>query len=851
VFRARPDGTGIEPVFTAGMDNPVDVAFLPSGDRIVSGTFFQHPADGKRDGLIHAIYGGIYGKDHDPIHEPAHKWTAPTLMPVMTHLGPAAACGLHRYEHDAFGAEYRDNLFACQFNLRTVSRHVLIPEGSTYRTDDSRFVWSDDVDFHPTDVIEAADGSLLVVDTGGWYKLCCPSSQLVKADVPGGVYRVRKAGGHKVADPRGVEVDLSKLDGYAIADQLGDPRPAVQKKAADYIINLAREQPLYASTILLLTKVKAEGRSLPPPPAQRNAIWVAAKLSTPESRQFVRHSLLTDDDSVFCVAAHVLGLWRDRHEESNWGLTQGLDSKTLRRRRAAAEALGRIGDRKAVPDLLAALADNRNDRSLDHALTYALIEIGDAKATALGLTHTSPRVRRAVLAALQAIDPTYLPADIVLRGFTTDADPAVRETAWWVAGKHPDWGDKLVGHFRERLAQQRPTREQFEDLVTRLAAFGTNPAVQTLIAEFAAAEPGSTAADACRQAMARSGVRAVPAGWLESLVHPAGSGVPRMIEEVAAVVRSLPAPKAYPADLAAAFRKSAGNTDVPDKYRLLALAAIRPGLADVPDDLFALLAAAVRADRPGDERATAADVLARATLPPARLAAVAGLLPAAAPTERSRLVEAFVRAADESAGLALVAALRDPKVRPSVRAEVVKPILDKYPAAVKAEAAKLYAELDAARAGERERLEAIAKELPAGDVRRGQVVFNSQKAACVSCHKIGYVGGLVGPDLTRIGGVRTERDLLESIVYPSASFVRSYEPVRLTTKDGAVHQGILKRDAPDEVVLTVAADKEVRVRREDVEEIAPGSVSVMPAGLDAQISRQELADLIAFLRASK
>ena len=39
----------------------------------------------------------------------------------------------------------------------------------------------------------------------------------------------------------------------------------------------------------------------------------------------------------------------------------------------------------------------------------------------------------------------------------------------------------------------------------------------------------------------------------------------------------------------------------------------------------------------------------------------------------------------------------------------------------------------------------------------------------------------VGPDLTRIGGIRTERDLIESIAYPSVSFVQSYEPVLVAT----------------------------------------------------------------------
>src|SRR5437868_556664 len=110
IFRCRPDGSSIEPVMTGGMDNPVEVVFTPGGERIFTTTFFQHPGGGRRDGLVHAVYGGIYGKDHGVIYN--HPWTSPHLMPVLTHLGPAAPCGLARYESRVFGTDYQDNLFA-------------------------------------------------------------------------------------------------------------------------------------------------------------------------------------------------------------------------------------------------------------------------------------------------------------------------------------------------------------------------------------------------------------------------------------------------------------------------------------------------------------------------------------------------------------------------------------------------------------------------------------------------------------------------------------------------------------------------------------------------------------------
>jgi putative heme-binding domain-containing protein len=155
-------------------------------------------------------------------------------------------------------------------------------------------------------------------------------------------------------------------------------------------------------------------------------------------------------------------------------------------------------------------------------------------------------------------------------------------------------------------------------------------------------------------------------------------------------------------------------------------------------------------------------------------------------------------------------------------------------------------------AKQKERLEDLLQSVTkGGDIRRGQAVFMSTKAACASCHQFGYLGGNIGPDLTRIGGIRNERDLLESIAFPSASFVRSYEPIVVATREGKIISGVLKKDAPDEVVLTINATETARIAREEIDEIRPGTVSVMPSGLDQQLTREELTDLIAFLKAAK
>ena len=160
------------------------------------------------------VYGRRFAQQHHACH------------PV------GAACGLCRYESTAFGADYQNNLFATTFNLHKITRHVLKHAGASFSTEDSDFLTCTDVDFHPTDVLEDKDGSLLVVDTGGWYKLCCPTSQLEKPAVLGAIYRVRRDGTMPIADPRGRDLDWKGMTPEGLAALLADPRPAVVARLA-------------------------------------------------------------------------------------------------------------------------------------------------------------------------------------------------------------------------------------------------------------------------------------------------------------------------------------------------------------------------------------------------------------------------------------------------------------------------------------------------------------------------------------------------------------------------------------------------------------------------------------------
>jgi putative heme-binding domain-containing protein len=814
------------------MDNPVDVIFTPGGERIFTTTFLQRPAAGNRDGLIHAVYGGVYGKDNDVIYEPGHRWTSPGLMPVLTHLGPAAPCGLHRLESAEFGPEYNDNVFACQFNLRKVSRHVLKPSGSTFVTEDHDLVVSDNTDFHPTDVIEDADGSLLVVDTGGWYKLCCPSSQLVKADVLGAIYRIRKTGSHAVVDARGRMIGWKTLAATDLAGLLADPRPAVRRQAIE---RLAALGPDAASA---LTPILTNRQSSPI--ASRAAISAACRIDSNLARRLIHEVMQHDDETV--VQAAILAASTNRERAAVAQLTRLLKSSSLHNRRAAAEGLGRIGKAES-PLLIEALADPKVDRILEHSLTFALMELQDREALENALSHSNPRVRRCVLMALDQTGADLKP-QLVL-DCLQDSDAALRDVARWIALRHPQWDAELSAYLYERMRTSELTDAERAALVELLAKLAKGPAVQKVLAESAAADD-RTVSSIALAAMAASGEKELPSAWAASLLAHLVANSPQVAAALA-VVRAVPPAKADAEKVSAALAKVA-ESDAPAEVRLTALAATSGGLKAVSPLQLELLLSHIHRDQPANLRSLAADSLSRSTLTPGQLQQLAAGLSAAAPLELDRLLSPFAQSLDEAAGKALLVALRAPELRAALTVDAVRQRLAKYPPAVQDEAEQLYAQLDAEFAQQRSRLEETLAALPTGDIRRGQAVFNSTKTSCRACHTIGYVGGKNGPDLTRIGQIRQPRDLLESILFPSSSFVRSYEPMAIRTLDGQVHNGIVKSDTPTEIVLTVAADKEVRIARDEIEVAQPGKVSIMPAGLDKQLTLQELADLVEFLK---
>lgn len=786
ILRAHPDGSGLEVVLSGGMDNPVQVAFTPEGEPILISTFIDLSQPGRRDGLAHAVYGGVFGKANDALEEPLVTRTG-DLLPAMTHFGPAAACALTRFEGDAFGPAYRDNLFATLFNLRKVTRHILRPRGATFATDDSDFLTSDHPDFRPTDVLQDADGALLVVDTGGWYKLCCPSSQLAKADVLGAIYRVR------------------------------------------------RHRPDASPNLPIRT------------PSERAAAF--ARVVQPPS--FDPHSEIAALKRL-ALRAHPDDAPRLRQTLAREIPNATMAPEAARRARVAAEGLGRMGDRVAVPILIEAVARlGTADRFLEHSLLYALIEIADASAMRPFLNAPDPFARRAALLTLEQIpEGGLLPAD-VLPSLVAVSEP-LRITARWVAQRHPEWGPQLAAFVDQELDGPNLDPAERERRTSLLPLVVSNPDGQRLIARLLSGDrvlPGTRVA--ALHAVASARLKEPPASWIPAIAAiVANPTSPAAVREAAIqAARHLNVPRDGDPRLTKALQSLVRDARQPAPLRLDAIAALPP-TSVLEETEFALLEASLSPDRPATERLAAATALARLETSVEQRARLLPVVAQVGPLELPRLLAVFAPGGDLALGRSLLNALATSKALRSLRPEDLLPHLSHFPEPVPNEAGALLNSRRFDASEDARRLDELLAELQQlhGDVRRGQALFNSPQAACSACHRLGYLGGDLGPDLTSIGTIRTERDLLEAVVFPSASFVRSYEPWLAVDARGETHSGVLRRESADEVVLGVGPGADVRIPRSELAEWTPSTVSTMPSGLDEQLTRQELADLLAFLK---
>jgi putative heme-binding domain-containing protein len=130
------------------------------------------------------------------------------------------------------------------------------------------------------------------------------------------------------------------------------------------------------------------------------------------------------------------------------------------------------------------------------------------------------------------------------------------------------------------------------------------------------------------------------------------------------------------------------------------------------------------------------------------------------------------------------------------------------------------------------------------NTENGHQIFTK---TCTPCHVFSGEGHAVGPDLT---GIRNQPGdvLLLHIIVPEFEIMPIYTQYNVETKDGRSVSGILAAETPSSVTLKQALGVQEQVQRSNIASMTSSSLSLMPQELEKTMSKQDLADLVGYLK---
>jgi len=135
-----------------------------------------------------------------------------------------------------------------------------------------------------------------------------------------------------------------------------------------------------------------------------------------------------------------------------------------------------------------------------------------------------------------------------------------------------------------------------------------------------------------------------------------------------------------------------------------------------------------------------------------------------------------------------------------------------------------------------------------GNVDRGRLLYQASK--CASCHggENANTSNALGPSLTGVAKRFSSEDLFRAIFEPNRDISDRYRATKVLTTDGTILTGMKIYDSIDGITLQLADGAIARINQADIEEKATADQSLMPAGLIDSQSKNELADLYAYLK---
>ena len=781
IWSCRPDGLDLRWHALVAGDNPVKLDFTPEGDVIGSmNLYYSRP---RGDVIVHWLRGGVYPReDQMKVIEGLPRTLE--VMPVVHNFGHVAVSGCAFHRSGALDPDWRGHLFVTHFNTGRITRLEMTRDDATFKIAEHEFLKMGSADAHLTDVLEDRDGSLLVVDTGGWFRNGCPSSLIAKPDVAGAIYRIGRQGGAAQCEPW----DAATAEVWMLA----------RKGGAD-------------SVKQLIEQLDAEDLNV-----ARAAANALASLADPAAAEALAAALYQRDPAVQLAATAALGALPELGEKATSVLLRQLDG-----------TLDPALEHQTMETLIRSLA-NRSETLV------AKLGAGD-----------SANAQRRILRILEQMPASPLTAAHVIPLLDSE-DATLAQAAAEILARHPAWRPALAEHVTARAGDATLPPNQLALLETALKSGATDAGVRTLLTHFITSEDADEQRTAWR-ILAASSAGTPEASWIPPLILALTSSAPGDQSLVIAAIAHFHAP-----ELDAALADFAADEKLPLALRLRALAAAPKANTVLSADSFRFLEDTLTQSPSASARLEAARLLSTAKLNKDLLLKLAPVLTKIGPLELRELLATVRRAKEPEVGTSWATALRDAPALGSVSESEVRTVFSSQAPEVFEIVAPAIRAAAAESETQRRRLDTLpAQVAERGRPEEGRVLFTSGKGACVSCHRIGDAGNVVGPELTTIGGIRTTRDILESVLFPNASTAQGYEAHTVETASGQSLLGVIRRNLPDAIVLVDPTGQEQTIPRAQITGLQALPTSLMPAGLDRTLTEQELLDLVAFLASRK
>ena len=830
VLRCNLDGSNLE-VVAYGMRNPQELAFDAHGNLW---TVDNNCDRGDAARLIWILDGSDAGWriNYQTQPDPC-PWLTESLwemgdhaasqLPPIGYVGHGPS-GLAYYPGTGMPDHFNDRFFMCNFPTDILSFRVQ-PKGASFEVlDIEPFIGN----LWATDIAFGLDGGVYFSDwVHGWTK---PEK--------GRLFHVFNT--EASADPTLIEIQTLLATGV---DHLPPDELVLVLRHRDMRLRQAAQfalAKLGGAVVPMLEEVLKQPEH---PLARLHAIWALGQIA-PQAHNALpplRAVLADDDVEVRCQAAKTLGDQRDADAVAP--LMTLLHDDQPRVRVHAGIALSRVGNPIALQPIVDMLRVSDDDPYLRHAGVMVMTRCGDGRFVEQLIDDESPAVQLAALVAMRRMgNPNiarFLDSSnprLVLEAARAINDVPINEATEYLAHM-TDQDDIHVDALRRAMYAAFRVGD-----ANRLADAAANEHVDPTLRVMAAHllglwsdPPNRDVVTGAWQPMSSHAIEPAHtalAGLFAEL-HPATPA-----DVTVEAVRAISKLRAHP--LADQVHQVFADTAYPPTARAAALGA----LGDLADER--LLAAVQSAFKGSDEAVTvqALQVLDGLDLPNAATV-LEGVIVAEGPIRvRQAAAKALGKLGDRKALAALQRcferAMSD-RLPPAVHLEIFEAI----EAGGTLDLKQLLIDFDNVRKN-RPIAERHIELLEGGDVEAGRAVFlQKPQAQCFRCHQLNGQGGVVGPDLTRIGAQRKPHELLESILTPNSVIEPAYQQFHVSTANGD-YFGRVTEESDESLTLLTPQGEELVILKVDITDQRK-TLSAMPGNLAEFLTRRELRDLVAFL----